>query len=178
MPASGKAPKAIAAARRQKFIDELLSDPSMTQAQAAINAGYSAKTAATIAGSLMMRVDVKEALAKQREELREASGITKMRVIQELEAIAFADIVDYIEVTENHGVAVTPTRRVAANKRGAIVGIKQSATGDIEIRLADKLKALELLGKHFGLYTDRMVVAGEVPRIVDDVDDVEAKDKK
>ena len=38
-----------------------------------------------------------------------------------------------------------------------------------EVRMCDKVRALELLGKHLGMFTDNVRVDGAVPVIIDDV---------
>ena len=96
-------------------------------------------------------------------------------MLRELKSIGFADINDFARIKENiytddkgeqkqfQSVELTPTDNITSEKRRAIAGIKQGANG-IEIKMNDKLKALELLGKHLGMFeeqdseTDKTVV--------------------
>ena len=101
--------------------------------------------------------------------------VTVAEVLRELKSIGFADINDFARIKENiytddkgeqkqfQSVELTPTDNITSEKRRAIAGIKQGANG-IEIKMNDKLKALELLGKHLGMFeeqdseTDKTVV--------------------
>ena len=51
-------------------------------------------------------------------------------------------------------VELVDTDRLSPDKRGAIAGIKEGKFG-IEVRGYDKLKALELLGQHLGMFTGK-----------------------
>ena len=70
----------------------------------------------------------------------------------------------------------TATLRPEATEddRAAIASVRVK-DGDMfterEIRMCDKVRALELLGKHLGMFTDNVRVDGAVPVIIDDVGD-------
>jgi phage terminase small subunit len=112
------------------------------------------------------------------------------RVIAELSRIAFADSADYARVVEREFiedvkdddgnvigqkshiykvVEVTPTDALPEDKRAAIAGVKQTKDG-IEIKQADKLKALELLGRTLGIYKDKTELSGKVEQGLSDAD--------
>ena len=74
--------------------------------------------------------------------------------MRELAAIAFADIADYVQVKDYGGlsmVEITPTSDIPIDKRAAIASIKQGNNG-IEVKLHNKLDALDKLGRHFGMF--------------------------
>ena len=71
--------------------------------------------------------------------------------MQELASIAFANGTDFVTVTGAGLLCVKATSEVPKNKLPAIAGIKYSQLG-IEIKLHDKVRALELLGKHLGVF--------------------------
>ena len=74
--------------------------------------------------------------------------ITGPRVLRELAAIGFADIGDFAEIVrEGNGVElrIRPSEEIPRRARAAMAGVKQGTRG-IEIKLADKLSALEKLG--------------------------------
>lgn len=91
----------------------------------------------------------------------------------ELARVAFADATDYACVelrthTKEDGTEVTyqvvalrETADLTADQRAAIAGIKQAANG-IEVKLHDKIKALELLGRHIGMFNDKLEVKATV----------------
>lgn len=87
--------------------------------------------------------------------------VTADAVIQELAKIAFANMKDYLSVREDGSIGVDLSRITAIQAAGlADLRIDEytSEKGRIRrtrLRLGPKTRALELLGKHFKLWTDR-----------------------
>ena len=84
--------------------------------------------------------------------------ITQDMVLQELAAIAFANATDFAQIVNNR-VILTNTADLSEGQMKAIAGIKKGKNG-IELKLNDKEKALELLGRHFGMFKDKLEVSG------------------
>ena len=138
--------------KQRRFIDEYLIDLNATQA--AIRAGYSEKTAYSIGVQLLKKLEIQVEIQKRRNRLQSKLEITQERVLQELAAIAFANGADYAKVV-NSGLLPTvemiPTNELPPEKLPAIAGIKANQYG-VEVKLHDKVKALELLGKYLGTF--------------------------
>ena len=115
--------------KRQAFVTAYLRDGNATQA--AIAAGYSAKTAKSTGSRMLTFADVQEAVGARLERV----GITAERVLEELGKIAF----------------VAMDAGAAADSDGLL----------LSVRVPDKLKALELLGKHLKLFTDKVEHTGK-----------------
>lgn len=82
------------------------------------------------------------------------SGVSLSAQLQEvLLAIAHADTADYVEISGGEATAVA-TGSLTSTQRMAIASIKETSNG-AEVKLYDKLKAVELLGKSCGLFTER-----------------------
>ena len=82
-------------------------------------------------------------------------NISGSDIISELAVIAFADFTDFVDIEE--GMAVPKEiSRIPPEKRRAVAYIK-NGTGSkgAEVKLYDKMKALELLGKYFGVFDSR-----------------------
>ena len=129
--------------KQKRFVAEYLVDLNATQA--AIRAGYSPKTANRIGSQNLSKVDVQAEMEK---------------VIEELAAVAFANGADFAQVTKTGLVRIIPTEDIPQDKRKAIASIKEGANGT-EIKTYDKVRALELLGKHLGVFDSNNGAAAE-----------------
>ena len=140
--------------RQKRFVAEYLVDLNATAA--AKRAGYKDPN---IGRQLITKNNVSAEIAKRRDELQSKLAITQETVLQELAAIAFASGTDFVTVTGAGLLDVKPTSQVSKEKLPAIAGIKYSQNG-IEIKLHDKVRALELLGKHLGVFDSK---SGQAP---------------
>ena len=136
-------------AKQKRFVSEYLVDLNATQA--AIRAGYSKRTACEQASRLLANVKISEEIAKRREKLQNKLEITQERVLEELAAVGFANAASYVEILKPGIVRIKATQSLTREQRAAIIGIKETQNG-VEIKLADKVRALELLGKHLGVF--------------------------
>ena len=158
--------------KQQAFVEEYLVDLNATQA--AIRAGYSVKNAGKIGPELLGKTRIKQAIDKAMAERSRRTGINQDRVLRELAKIAFinaSDVINMDEATIRGDANREDTAAIASVKVKTIPG----EDGDIverEVKIYDKLKALELLGKHLGMFNDRLNVNAEMAvKIVDDIDD-------
>lgn len=135
--------------KRQKlFVAEYIVDLNATQA--AIRAGYSEKTAGAIASENLKKPDIQAEIQKQMRKRAERVEITQDTVLRELANIAFANATDFVRIKDGQ-VVFSDTSKVAREKQSAISGIKRTQRS-MEIKTYDKVKALELLGRHLGMF--------------------------
>lgn len=148
------------------FCDEYLIDLNGTQA--AIRAGYSPKTAKAIASENLTKPDVRAYIDRAMAERSKRTGVNADRVIEELARVAFVNAANVID-------AETATLRsdVTVDDTAAIQSVKVKTFGEDgierEIKLADKLKALELLGKHLGMFKDNINLEVKSSEKLDDI---------
>lgn len=143
-------------AKQQRFVDEYLIDLNATQA--AIRAGYSTKTANEQGSQLLAKLSIQEAIGGAMAERSRRTGVSQDRVVQELAKIAFVKMTDIVD--DQCRIKETATdddlsciELVKFKKTtGKVSGIER------EVRIAPKLKALELLGKHLGMWNDKLDV--------------------
>lgn len=146
--------------KKQKiFADEYLIDLNATRAYKVAYPSVKKDETAAQAGSRMLRnVKVAAYIQERMEERQKRTEITQDRVLEELAAIAFAKATDYAEV-KGECVRIKDTDALDEQQIRAIAGIKEGKYG-IELKLNDKEKALELLGRHLGMFTDKVEVSG------------------
>lgn len=169
--------------RQQKFCDEYLIDLNATQA--AIRAGYSEKTAYSMGQRLLKNVEIQNYISERKQDRVERTEITQDMVLKELALIAFSKATDYANVVEKtaytqnkdgervpmldcEGKPVTYktvdaviTEELTEDQKRALASVKEGKNG-IEIKPHDKVRALELLGKHLGMWTENLQVNGNV----------------
>ncbi len=158
--------------KQKRFCAEYLVDLNATQA--AIRAGYSPASAGSIGYELLKKPDIRARIDKGIAEQERRTGINADRVLRELGRIAFVsapDLVNMDDATLKEGASADDLAAIASVKVKTIPGPMGDGF-EREIRLADKLKALELIGKHLGMFTDKVELnAVEAVQIVDDIPD-------
>ena len=138
--------------KQQRFVEEYPVDLNATQA--AIRAGYSAKTAPAQASRLLTNVNVAAAISQKMAERAERVEITSAAVLNEIARIAFLDPKDIVTVPLSGPLDIAS---LPDHVRRIIVGWKFTEHG-FEIKLSDKSKALEQLARHLGLFNDKLNV--------------------
>lgn len=147
--------------RKKIFADLYLSGKNGVQA--AIDAGYSARSASVQASSMLSQPEIAEYIAYHRQAATEKAQLSASRWTEELSRIAFSNVKDYTRLDPETGElvvdfsgatdeqlaalqSVKTKKRKIYNSKGELVGEES----DSEFRLWDKLRAAELLGKHAG----------------------------
>lgn len=137
--------------KQKRFVEEYLVDLNATQS--AIRAGYSEKTAEQMGYQLLQKTSVQEAIQHSMASRSARTEITQDAVLRELAAIGFAKATDFVQIRDSR-VRLSETDSLTDEQKRAIAGIKEGKFG-IELKLHDKIKALELLGQHLGLFTGK-----------------------
>lgn len=143
--------------KQQRFVDEYLIDLNATQA--AIRAGYSAKTACEQGARLLANVKIQGIIAEHMAERSKRTGVNQDRIVRELAKIAFVNLTDIVD--EEGRIRSNATDEDLSCLESIKYKESSSDTGDSverEVKIASKLKALELLGKHVGMWNDKLNV--------------------
>ena len=159
--------------KQKIFADEYLIDLNATRAyRVAYPSVKKDETAASAAARMLRNVKVAKYITERMEERQRRTEITQDMVLQELAAIAFARVTDYVSVMG--GMAqVKDTDQLSDSQIAAIAGIKETQNG-IEVKLGSKEKTLELLGRHLGMWNDKLDVSGDMDmKIVVDYGDID-----
>lgn len=114
---------------------------------------------------------IEEGLAR----LQKKTEVTAEKVINELALIAFSDMADYVTVDTDGSVQVKPFEQMPPGASRVISKLKErrrilgSGEGDgkdvildsiLELAHHDKVAALMGLGKHFGIFKEKIEVSG------------------
>lgn len=152
-------------AKQRRFVEEYLSDLNATQA--AIRAGYSAKTAGAMGFALLKKLEIANAIQEAMQKRSEKTGITAERVLAELARLSFADIRKiFTEDGQLRPVHELPEEVAASISSVEVVTSRVPGGEPTEVEYTSKIKfwdkrgSLELLGKHLKLFTDKTEVTG------------------
>ena len=152
---------------QKRFCDEYLIDLNATRAYKVAYSRCKKDETANVNGSKLLRnTKVQEYIAERMKEREQRTEITQDMVIKELAKIAFLDIRKlYTENGQLKNIA-----DIDSETAGAISSLEtleeyegygddREKIGDTQkVKLLDKTKALELLGRHLGIFNDKIDV--------------------
>ena len=151
--------------KQKRFTEEYLIDLNATQA--AIRAGYSPDTAEQIGYQLLQKTSVSVEVSKAMAERSKRTGISQDRILLELAKMAFVEMTDVVD---------PETGKIKENASDddlsciQSVKVKPGNYGvEREVKLCDKKAALELLGRHLGMFKDNLNVTVETSEKLDDI---------
>lgn len=154
--------------KQNAFAVEYVKDRNATQA--AIRAGYSEKTAYSQGNRLLKNDEVKEIIKELEDAAAARSAITQDMVIKELARIAFNDPRKLFDDYGHPKDITTLDDDIAAALASVDIFEEFSYNGDTreligytkKYKWSDKLRALEMLGKHLGMFTDKVQMSGSL----------------
>lgn len=132
---------------------------------AAIEAGYAEASAAVTGFRILERDDIKAALAEHEAALNDQHSDDLARVLDELRAIAFGGMADFVRITPDGDPMIDMSAATPAmlNTLESVEledfvdgrGDNARSVRKVKIKRLDKLGALKLLGQHYGLGNKR-----------------------
>lgn len=137
-------------ARQKRFCDEYLIDCNAKQA--AIRAGYSPKTAYSIGNENLKKPELKAYIYEQLEKIHSAKIADAEEVMKYLTSVMRGEHTEQVLKLIGEGV--------------------QTVT-DIDVSAKERLKAAELIGKRYSLFTDKVGVEGVIPVVISGDDQLE-----
>lgn len=151
--------------KQKRFAEEYLIDLNATQA--AIRAGYSAKTANEQGARLLANVSVQQLIGEQMAKRSKRTGVNQDRVVLELAKIAFVKMTDVVNDEGEIRSGATDDdlaciESIKYKRSDSDTGVSEER----EVKIASKLKALELLGKHLGMWNDKLDVSVNLPVVI------------
>lgn len=155
-------------ARQRAFVAEYLLDLNATQA--AIRAGYSAANAQAISSHLVADARIAQAIERGKAQRSKRLDIKQEDILTELSALANSRVDHYL-IDDDGNVRLAPG--APDNAMAAIESIDRrktvreskdgdiSITYDVKIKLHDKPRQLHLLGRHIGMFPNKIEVTGK-----------------
>ena len=133
--------------KQQRFVEEYLIDLNATQS--AIRAGYSEKTAAVIGAENLIKPNIAKAIEEAQNKRQEQTQIDAAYVLKRLVEIDQMDVLDIMD----DQMKIRPVNEWPKVWRQYVVNLENLELSDGEgcfkkIKWPDKVKNLELLGKH------------------------------
>lgn len=159
------------------FVDEYLIDLNATRAyKAAYKSCKKDETARANGSRLLTNANIKYYINERMKEREKRTEITQDRVLKELAKIGFADIKDYLEYKtaktiveyDEDGESVIDYKQIidVIDSKYVDTSIIQevsiSKDGTFKFKLYDKQKALVDIGKHLGMFVDKVEHSGAI----------------
>jgi phage terminase small subunit len=145
--------------KRQRFVEEYLID--FDPMRAYLRSGYKKSSAGTNAYNLLREPEIMLGILRGKIARRARATVTADRVLEELARLAFANLADYMTVSDD-GQQRLDLSGVGREQMAALQEITTDTRKDgrgedadtierTKIKIADKKGALELLMKHLGM---------------------------
>ena len=151
--------------KQEKFIQELIKGKSQ---RAAYRIAYTRSlkwkdnavdvNACKLFNNANVKLRYNELRNKLIKEAEDECIVSSKEVLKELKKIGFSDIKDYLSF-RNGKVEMLNSEKVDGR---VIQEISLSEKGKLTFKLYDKLSALDKLGKHLGMFTDKVEISGSV----------------
>ena len=146
--------------KQRCWVEEYLIDLNATQA--AIRAGYSKKTAKQIGTENLGKPVLQEAIAEAMKARSARTEITQDEVLRELALIGFADMGDYVTITDSGDVlldlaglpegATKVIHEITQDEHREGKGEDARDLKKTKLKLYDKRAALVDIGRHLGMF--------------------------
>lgn len=131
--------------KQKKFADEYIISGNATQA--AIEAGYSKRSAKQTGSRLLDQKEIKEYIDERMKELEEKSIASQVEILQYLTRV----------------IRDEETEEVLVN-----VGNFEQEVQEVKVSAKDRIKAAELLGKRYGSWTDKVDLTSDLTLVFED----------
>jgi phage terminase small subunit len=154
--------------KQRKFVAAYRAEGNATKA--AIAAGYSEKTAYSAGARLLRNVGIASALNKKLAQDVEKFDIRGDEVLRTLKELAFFDPAAFYgedgQLKSIHEIPLAARRALGGLETEELFdghGEERARVGDtVKVKWSDRIRALELLGKHLKLFTDRVEHSGKL----------------
>lgn len=145
--------------KQEMFVEEYIIDLNATQA--AIRAGYSKKTARQTGTENLSKPSIREAIDERLAEKKEKLIMKQDEILERLTKQGRREETDYQVVIVEEPIFDEANQLIGVEKKPQIV--------EVPTQNKDAIKALELLGKRYRMWTEKVEAEVTTPIFVDDV---------
>lgn len=170
-PPSPEIPRETLTDDQLAFVEEYCKDLDGARAIRAIATRANKQSEAVAAAQWLANPHVAQRVQERLRKLAEERGLSPQRIIDELIPIAFQDPRGVMRWGPD-GVALKDSDDLTRDEAVCISEVSQTVSaggGTLKVKLHDKLRALELLGKHYAMWVDRMDVKNDAMAAVRDM---------
>jgi phage terminase small subunit len=144
-------------AKQARFVEEYLVDLNATQA--AIRAGYASRSADVTGARLLGNAKVAAAITSAQSKRSERTEITADRVLLEW---GYLGMYDPADIASHPMTGPADIAKLPEPVRRAIVGWGWDKHGNFTLKLASKQSALDSIGKHLGMFVEKVEHSGSI----------------
>ena len=149
--------------RQEKFVHEYIKTLNLTQL--AIKAGYSPQSAHVQGSRLLKNEKVSRYIKEQKEQYMDESVLTAKELLHILTNAATGDETETKEVVVKQGDFIENPD----TGRKMLVYSEHVEMVEVPIKVSDRLKARDLLGKYHKIFTDKVDINATSPIFIDTV---------
>lgn len=148
-------------AKQELFVKHYLIEKNASKA--AKLAGYGSPM--SVCTRLLENAGISAAIKEKQAEMHQKLDINAERVLQELASVGFANISDYMDWNDG-SVNLKDSGQLTREQTGAVSEVVYhfgENSGQVKIKMHDKLKALEKLGSHLGMWKENTTINIQMP---------------
>ncbi len=141
--------------KQKAFVREYLVDLNGTQA--ALRAGYKKESAPVVGCENLKKPNIQQAIQEEMSKREERTRVTQDKVVRELAKLAFSNMRSFVDWGPDE-VRLKDSEQISNDDAACVQEVSQTETNSgsktIKFKLHDKKAALELLGRHLGMFSD------------------------
>ena len=149
--------------KQELFCQYYIAETDFNATSAAKKAGYSVDTAAFIGAENLKKPHIENRIKELMSDRMSRLRLTQDWVVTELKKVAGANMRDFAKWNGDQ-VDLIDSEKLTDDMTAAVASLNQTVTkdgGSVGFKLHDKVKALEKLGQHLKMFTDKIDLGGQ-----------------
>ena len=142
--------------KQARFVEEYLVD--LNASEAYLRAGYKTGNPNVCGSRLLANASIQKSVQEAQADLSRRTEITQERVLKELSRVAFGSQRDLLSWGPS-GVVLEESNGLTDDAAAMVAEVGETVTANgksLKLKTHDKVKALELIGRHLGMFKDKI----------------------